>query len=106
MYSEAWARDVLAHYRRLCTRAQQMDGVICQILIAQGFSNCRPEALTAVLIASIQKKRPQRLWTLYKRLNKRTPLDRILLEQVCEAFIRYKVVDGIAEQFQNYLTFV
>jgi len=106
MYSEAWAREILAKYLSLCTRAQQMNLAIVQVLVAQGFSKCTPHIINACLIDSIRKAKGQKLWTLYKRLNKRTPLDLDLLNQVCEALIRQGVAERIADNLQMCLTFV
>lgn len=106
MYNEAWARDVLANYRKLCTRAQQMDGVIEQVLDRTYHWKCPPNVQTLILIDSIRRKGPAKLWTLYKRLNKRMPLDTELLDLVCRAIIKARLRDYLDDAKQNYLTFV
>lgn len=106
MYNQAWAREVLANYRKLCTRAQQIDLAICQILDQQYLWKCPTNIISAILIDSISHKGPQKLWILYKRLVRRTPLDLELLDDVCRAIIKARLRDYLDDAKQNYLTFV
>ncbi len=106
MYSITWAQEVLLNYRKLCTRAQQMNAVICLTLERNYCYKIGPEAVNRLLIDSIRGKVAKRIWPDYKRLNKRTPLDKFLLNRVCESFIRAKVADYEEDVRQNYLTFV
>lgn len=80
MYDRTWARSVYTGYAKLCTRAQQIDLCILQTIAAQTGRNYTRASLVTVLIDSIQGKEFKQLWPLYKRLVKRTPLDKDLLE--------------------------
>lgn len=86
MYDRTWARQVYEQYAKLCTRAQQIDACIQQELnILTGRKPARFEIIS-VLIDSIQGKSSSRLWTEYKRLVKKTPLDKDKLKLVSSLF--------------------
>ena len=82
MYDRDWARSVYEGYAKLCTRAQQIDACILQLAHEKTGRNWPRIGLVRALIDSIQAKSSRRLWPMYKRLVKRTPLDRELLENV------------------------
>lgn len=83
MYDRTWARSVYEKYAKLCTRTQQIDMCILEIIAARTGRQHRRAALVCVLIDSIQGRDFKQLWPLYKRLVKRTPLDKVLLENIC-----------------------
>jgi len=88
MYDRTWARSVYTGYAKLCTRAQQIDLCILQTFEnTTGYKPTRSE-LVELLISSIQAKINPTLWTRYKRLVKRTPLDYELLNDVTKVTIQ------------------
>lgn len=103
MYDERWAREIQLKYRKLCTRAQQMDRVIEQTLWESYSCKCPPEIISAILTDSIRRKGLLTLWPAYKRLNKKSPLDKELLDKVCKLLIKSKVSDHIDDSHQYKL---
>jgi len=98
-YDRDWARSILGNYRKLCTRAQQIDMCIQEMYHARTGRSCLISDIHAVLIDSIQGKTKQTTWTDYKRLVKRTPLDKDLLEKVCKTITNKVDVDKLQRQF-------
>ncbi len=82
MYDRTWARSVYGGYTKLCTRAQQIDACIQSVIKNRWGFDLPRFNISYALISSIQGKQLKRLWPLYKRLNKKTPLDKDLLETV------------------------
>lgn len=83
-YDASWARGVYSTYAKLCTRAQQMDGCILETIRQTYGRTLSRESLISIIIADIQHAAGNKLWRLYKRLNKKTPLDRDLLRAVSD----------------------
>ncbi len=88
MYDRTWARSVYEKYAKLYTRVQQIDLCILQTAEAKSGRQWPRMALVRALIDSIQYKQHKQLWPLYKRLVKRTPLDKELLETVTKVTLQ------------------
>lgn len=99
MYDREWARSIVGNYQKLCTRAQQIDACIQQIYQVQTGRFCTRHDIQVVLVDSVQGKLPSKYWTLYKRLVKKSPLDKELLEKVSNLFILKVDVEKIQRQF-------
>lgn len=99
MYDRDWARSILHNYEKLCTRAQQINLCLQQFYLQQTGRNCTIADIQGCLIDSIQGKTAQKLWTMYKRLVKKTPLDKDLLEKVAKTMAIKVDVEKLQRQF-------
>ncbi len=102
MYDRQWARSIVDNYQKLCARTQQIDSCIQQIGFETTRRRCTRMEIKNVLIDSLQGKTVARVWNDYKRLVRKSPLDKDLL---------YKVADTIlckidVEKFQRQFDFV
>lgn len=100
MYDREWARDVVTNYQKLCARAQQIDMCIQQMYKQRYDRDCTRHDIQVVLIDSVQGKLTPRYWREYKRLVKRTPLDKDLLEMVCNTIGAKIDVEKLQRQFE------
>lgn len=85
MYSIKWAEKVYSTYMDCNARAQNMPRVIEQAAARLLGWELRQVDVKRHLVASIAGRGCKSLWTDYKRLCRRTPLDGKLLERVCKA---------------------
>lgn len=99
MYDRDWARSIVENYQKLCPRAQQIDACLQQLYQAKTGRTCLRHDIKVILIDSLQGKLHQKYWTLYKRLVKKTPLDKELLEKVSNLITCKVDVDKIQRQF-------
>lgn len=100
MYDRQWARSVVENYQKLCSRSQQIDMCIQQMYRGQYSRECTRHDIRVILIDSVQGKLSPKYWRDYKRLVKKTPLDKELLEKVCGTIGNKIDVDKIQRQFQ------
>jgi len=82
MYDRDWARSVLKVYKMSCTRAGQIDLCLKQLYHDSRSKDLLQKDIDDFLLDSIQGKTRQDNWRMYKRLVKRTPLDKELLGNV------------------------
>lgn len=99
MYDRVWAREVQANFRLSCTRAEQIDLCIQQIYAKKTRRNCTEKQIQDLLTDSIQGKRSPRLWRDYKRLIKKSPLDRAALEKLTGIITVEIDVENLQRQF-------
>jgi len=83
-YDASWARNVYSTYAKLCPRAQQIDSCIQAAMDDMYGCHCAREKIIDALCFGIAHSNLQSYWTAYKRLCKRTPLDKDLLAKVTE----------------------
>lgn len=99
MYDRDWARSTVENHRKSCTRAQQINLCIQQLY---DNSPCRLlliKDIQDVLIDSLQGKGDKALWVEYKRLCRKTPLDKELLEKVARKIFNKVDVEKLQRQF-------
>lgn len=99
MYDRQWARSIVENYQKLYPRVQQIDMCVEQLYHARTGRICTRYDIQGVLIDSVQGKSKQSVWTLYKRLVKRTPLDKGLLEKVAGLLVPKVDVEKLQRQF-------
>jgi len=99
MYDKAWAQDIVDNYHMMCARAHQIDMCIQQAYKERTGRECLIHDIRACLVRSLQGVIDRKLWIRYKRLVKRTPLDRDLLGMVCYTMIDKIDVDKLQRQF-------
>jgi len=99
MYDRQWARSIVENYQKLYPRVQQIDACIQQLYHAKTNRNCTRYDIQVVLIDSLQGKTNQKPWTLYKRLVRKSPLDKDLLEKVAGIIISKVDVEKFQRQF-------
>ncbi len=100
MYDREWARSVVENYYKLCARAQQIDACIQQLYRERTDRECLRHDIKTILVDSVQGRLPQRYWTQYKRLVKKTPLDKELLMKVTGWMILKIDVEKLQRQFE------
>lgn len=83
-YNREWAGKIVEIFWKSCTRAQQIDACILQILNARGLRLYIISDLHRILAASLAQKADKRIWPLYKRVCKHTPLDKAQLFKLTE----------------------
>jgi len=92
MYDAEWATRVLRLYLDSGTRTGNLFNCIRQRALEQDRLEISDAMIQTALLWSIRSPKNQLLWRLFKRLNKRTPLDILLLEtvttKIIEAFYR------------------
>lgn len=84
MYDQHWARSVYDKYKGLRTRAYQINLCIQQLVVTQDGQKLDISDLENMLVDSIAGRNYKGLWNDYKRLVKRSPLDRALLYTVAQ----------------------
>lgn len=95
MYDHNWARSIYEKYTKLHPRAQQIDSCIVQLIASEHGQTWIRKDFSDAVIASIQGKRYRELWGQYKRLVKRSPLDRQLLYKVARNLSSLNVDEGL-----------
>lgn len=99
MYDRQWARSIVENYQKLYPRVQQIDLCLEQLYHNRTGRICTRKDIQDVLVDEIQGKTKKKTFILYKRLVKKTPLDKDLLEKVA-GLLQPKVdVDKIQRQF-------
>lgn len=101
MYDINWARSVYMAFRDSSPRAEQIN--TCIIYTSKGsVGYLDATKIHTLLIKSIQSKgKGQRLWTDYKRLVKRSPLDKDLLLSLTEKMqLEYGILRAEQQQLQ------
>jgi len=99
MYDRSWARSTVETYQKLRTRAQQIDLCLQQLYLQDTGRELLRIDIQCILIDSVQGKIRAALWTDYKRLVRRTPLDKDLLHKVYRE-MKFKVdVEELQRQF-------
>lgn len=99
MYDRQWARSIVENYQKLYPRVQQIDACIQQLYQERTGRICLRADIQNVLIDEVQGRTRKKVFILYKRLVKRTPLDKELLEKVA-SLVQPKVdVEKIQRQF-------
>lgn len=104
MYDRQWARSIVENYQKLYPRVQQIDACLQQLYTASTGRTCTRRDIQNLLADSLQGKESRgvitTLWRNYKRLVKRTPLDKELLERVAKVIGPKVDVDKIQRQFE------
>jgi len=83
-YNREWAAKIVQIFWNSCTRAQQIDSCILQVLNARSLRLYIVSDLHRVLAGSLAGKADKRIWPLYKRVCKHTPLDKAQLYKLIE----------------------
>ena len=100
MYDRQWARSIVENYQKLYPRVQQIDNCLQQLYLESRLRSITRKDIQDRLIDSVQDKRRAVLWRDYKRLVKRTPLDKELLIKV-SGYLNIEVdVEKIQRQFE------
>lgn len=87
-YDRTWARRIYGEYAKLCPRTQQINACIVQLSKDAGDVGTPISSVVGWIISNIQKKDRPSVWPMYKRLCKRSPLDKELLAEVVLRFHR------------------
>jgi len=91
---------VYEKYAKVCTRAYQINLCIRQLVLEKTGKELLLTEIVSILVDSLQAKSRKSLWIKYKRLVKRTPLDKALLKEVSE-FFTMELDDGkTTKQFE------
>lgn len=104
-YDAVWAQKVYKTYAKLHTRVQQIDACIQQMQDQNLGSHCPVSSIAEALIQSIRSTGRQSLWTQYKRLVKRTPLDQALLLKIAKE-VYWAVYEIDVEKKQRQFEFI
>ena len=99
MYDRQWARSIVENYQRLYPRVQQIDICLQQLYHARTGRTCTRKDIQDVLVDELQGKTKKHVFILYKRLVKKTPLDKELLGNVARLLQPKLDVDQIQRQF-------
>lgn len=100
MYAYSWAEGVLRTYKTSCTRAGQIDACIVQkALTVTEKHPIGSQSVKRALIGSIQGLDQGKLWSQYKRLCRKSPLDSALLGKVAETILWRTYDDAIQGVF-------
>jgi len=103
MYDRQWARSIVENYQKLYPRVQQIDLCLQQLYQERTGRICTRRDIQDLLVDSLQGKYTKgvitRLWIDYKRLIKKTPLDRPLMDKVLKAIEPQIDVDKMQRQF-------
>lgn len=99
MYDRLWAQGIVENYHKLCARAQQIDMCIQQLYKQRTGRDCTRWDIKVSLVDSVQGKTSASIWRLYKKVVKKTPLDKTLLEKICGIMIIKIDVDKLQRQF-------
>jgi len=99
-YDRTWARSVYEKYAKICTRAYQINLCIRQLIQEKFAKNLLLTDIEAILIDSLQAKCGKTLWPKYKRLVKKMPLDKGMLEEVSFMVFSIFSSEEIARQFE------
>lgn len=99
MYDRQWARSIVENYQKLYPRVQQIDMCLQQLYQERTGRICSRKDIQDVLTDELQGRTKKKIFVLYKRLVKKSPLDKELLEKVA-ALLQPKVdVEKIQRQF-------
>lgn len=79
-YAQAWAERIYSQHLNSCTRARNTQKCILYIAEHSLSWDLQSNELEHLLMLSLQRKVDFRIWNQYKRLVKKTPLDRKLLD--------------------------
>lgn len=101
-YSKVWAERILENYENSATRCRNVDLCIQQIYESRTTRRCSLMQIRIAKIHSLQGTGNKKIWPLYKRLVKKTPLDRELLKKVTDLFIWEIDVDALQMEFNFY----
>lgn len=100
MYDRQWARSIVENYQKLYTRVQQIDMCLQQLYTMRTGRSCLRNDIQGLLIDSLQGKGSPKLWNFYKRLVRKTPLDKDLLNKVAGMIIPKVDVEKLQRQFE------
>lgn len=99
MYDRNWARSIVEQYQKFRPRAEQIDLCLQQLYQTHTHRYVLRKEIQDILVDSVQGKARPSLWNDYKRLVRKSPLDKELLEKVYRS-IQFKVdVDKLQRQF-------
>jgi len=81
-YAESWAERIYSQHLNSCARARNTQQCILHVA-EHTYHRIIPQwDLEHLLRLSLQRKIDYRLWNTYKRLVKKQPLDRVLLDKL------------------------
>lgn len=100
MYDRTWSQSVVDNYQKLVVRSQQIDACVQQLYQARTHRECLRHDIKVCLVDSVQGRTSPKLWRDYKRLVKKTPLDKDLLEKFAGAMISKIDVEKFQRQFE------
>lgn len=99
MYDRDWARSVVVNFWKLRTRAQQINLCLQQVYRDSKGRDLTIKDIQNSLIDSVQGKSNEKLWRDYKRLVRKTPLDKELIDTVCRELFFKVDVEKLQRQF-------
>lgn len=103
MYDRQWARSIVENYQKMYPRVQQIDMCLQQLYKDRTGRECTRKDIQDLLVDSLQGKYARgvitRLWRDYKRLIKKSPLDKELLDKVAMLLQPKVDVDKLQRQF-------
>lgn len=99
MYDRDWARSIVVNFWKLRTRAQQINICLQQVYRDSKGLDITIKDIQDSLTDSVQEKSKEKLWRDYKRLVRKTPLDKELLDTVCRELFWKIDVDKLQRQF-------
>ena len=99
MYNRDWARSIVVDYWKLRTRAQQINICLQQLYHESTGRELLVKDIQDALVDSVQGKSRKALWTNYKTLVRKSPLDRKLLEKVSKSIDVQIDVEKLQRQF-------
>lgn len=102
MYDRDWARSIVENFWKLRTRAQQINLCIQQVYLDSKGQEITIKHIKDALVDSVQGKSKGKLWRDYKRLVRKTPLDKELLDTVIRQIFFKVDVEKLQRQFDFY----
>jgi len=100
MYDRAWSQSVVDNYQKLVVRSQQIDACVQQMYKERTGRECLRHDIRVCLVDSVQGRTSPSIWRLYKRVIKKTPLDKDLLGNLLNKLICKIDVEKLQRQFE------
>lgn len=89
-YAEQWAERIYSQHLNSCTRARNTQKCILYVAEHTYHRIIPAYDLEHLLKLSLQRKVDFHLWNIYKRLVKKQPLDRVLLDKVTNVVLFHR----------------
>lgn len=87
LYARPWAEKIFSQFHNSCTRARNTDKCILYVAEHSYSKILSTEKLHEVFISSLQGQYDKKIWPMYKRLVKKSPLDKELLNKLTGAVL-------------------
>jgi len=101
MYDTTWAQGVLKKLEDSCARARSIQLCLQQLYSQKTGRICNLKAIRDKLISSLARKTDKSIWTDYKAVIKKTPLDKNRLEKLSNKITR-EIFDSFNQTEFNF----